>query len=68
MDRTQGMNQDFQDFALELNHRRREPANYTGADCIDCEKEIPEERRKALPGCRRCVKCQEQHELLAHWR
>ena len=28
--------------------------------CEDCEEEIPEARRKALPGVRRCVRCQEE--------
>ena len=27
--------------------------------CEDCELEIPEARRLALPGVRRCVRCQE---------
>jgi len=26
--------------------------------CEDCDKEIPEGRRKAVPGCTRCVACQ----------
>jgi phage/conjugal plasmid C-4 type zinc finger TraR family protein len=33
--------------------------------CIDCEEEIPEARRRAVPGCRRCVDCQSLHE---NWR
>ncbi|MEF2148293.1 DksA/TraR family C4-type zinc finger protein [Luteimonas sp. FXH3W] len=28
--------------------------------CEECEAEIPEGRRKALPGVRLCVACQEQ--------
>lgn len=27
--------------------------------CEDCEAEIPEARRRAMPGARRCVACQE---------
>ncbi len=27
--------------------------------CEDCDEPIPEARRKALPGVRRCVSCQE---------
>jgi phage/conjugal plasmid C-4 type zinc finger TraR family protein len=30
--------------------------------CEDCECRIPEGRRAAVPGCRRCVKCQEEYE------
>jgi len=33
------------------------PANET-TECIDCEEIIPEARRKAVPGCTRCVGCQ----------
>ena len=36
--------------------------------CENCEEEIPEARRLAVPGCKRCVKCQESLELLSHWR
>lgn len=28
--------------------------------CEDCEEEIPEARRLAVPGVRRCVRCQEE--------
>jgi phage/conjugal plasmid C-4 type zinc finger TraR family protein len=27
-------------------------------DCEDCGEAIPEKRRRAVPGCRRCVECQ----------
>ncbi len=30
--------------------------------CIECSKPIPEERRKAAPGCKRCVSCQQDIE------
>lgn len=33
--------------------------------CIDCERPIPEGRRKAKPGCTRCIDCQTMHE---NWR
>lgn len=33
------------------------------SQCIDCEEPIPAARRKAVPGCRRCVDCQAQFEL-----
>lgn len=28
--------------------------------CEECEEEIPEGRRRAVPGVRRCVRCQEE--------
>ena len=33
-------------------------------ECEDCGEEIPEGRRKALPGCTRCVQCQQELENL----
>lgn len=30
--------------------------------CAECEISIPEARRKAIPGVRLCVKCQEEHD------
>lgn len=30
--------------------------------CEDCDVEIPEGRRKAVPGVRLCVMCQEVHD------
>lgn len=33
--------------------------------CEDCGEEIPEKRREAVPGCTRCVKCQEEAERWA---
>jgi len=31
-------------------------------ECVDCGEEIPAARRKALPGCPRCVSCQQRWE------
>lgn len=30
--------------------------------CEDCEAKIPEGRRRAVPGVRRCVACQQEHD------
>jgi phage/conjugal plasmid C-4 type zinc finger TraR family protein len=30
--------------------------------CQDCGEEIPEARRKAMPGARTCVACQSNHD------
>lgn len=32
-------------------------------ECVDCEKVIPEARRKASPGCVRCIECQSDFEV-----
>lgn len=31
-------------------------------ECEDCGEPIPEARRQAVPGCTRCVRCQEKFE------
>jgi phage/conjugal plasmid C-4 type zinc finger TraR family protein len=33
-----------------------------GGICIDCDKPIPEARRRAVPGCTRCINCQTEFE------
>ena len=32
------------------------------AQCEECEAEIPEARRRAVPGVRLCVACQDAHD------
>ena len=44
--------------------RRQLPAGPSLLECEDCGAEIPEARRKALPGVRLCVKCQAKIERL----
>ncbi|WP_176317188.1 TraR/DksA C4-type zinc finger protein [Burkholderia vietnamiensis] len=36
------------------------------AFCLNeaCGEPIPEERRRAIPGCRFCIECQERRELV----
>jgi len=63
---------DEADFAQEMSDRYRNAAiavvldrAVTGeslGECQDCGIEIPEARRKAVPGCTRCVACQEISE------
>ena len=31
--------------------------------CEECDAEIPQARRKAVPGVRLCIACQEAHDL-----
>jgi phage/conjugal plasmid C-4 type zinc finger TraR family protein len=66
---------DEADLAQEVNerlladaladHQRRQPVGPGLTHCEDCDEEIPEARRQAVPGCRRCVSCQ---EILENWR
>lgn len=38
------------------------PRGESALMCADCETEIPTARRLAMPGCTRCVSCQEEYE------
>jgi len=38
------------------------PAGPSLSHCADCNAEIPEARRKAVPGVRLCVRCQEAED------
>lgn len=45
---------------MRIDRSRRilnKPANET-IECVDCGEVIPEARRKAVPGCARCIGCQ----------
>lgn len=53
----------FQSFALEQHQQHRESDNNGSIDCIECDNEIPIERRTVKPGCRRCITCQTLFEL-----
>lgn len=43
-----------------LRARSRLPQGESLSDCAECGGPIPEARRKAVPGVRLCVRCQEQ--------
>jgi len=40
--------------------RSQLPTGESLTHCAECEEPIPEARRKAVPGVRRCVDCQEE--------
>lgn len=45
---------------MRIDRSRRilnRPANET-IECVDCGEAIPKARRKAMPGCTRCIACQ----------
>lgn len=35
--------------------------------CAECEEEIPERRREAIPGCRLCATCQAEQDGKSHF-
>jgi phage/conjugal plasmid C-4 type zinc finger TraR family protein len=43
--------------------RAQLPKGASLSHCEDCESEIPEARRKAIPGVRLCVPCQEARDI-----
>jgi phage/conjugal plasmid C-4 type zinc finger TraR family protein len=42
--------------------RQRIPKGPSLSHCEECDAAIPEARRKAVPGVRLCVSCQEAHD------
>jgi phage/conjugal plasmid C-4 type zinc finger TraR family protein len=73
MDRVQAVNEWWQEECLAEHRRRKEsgvrskeqnltPHSSPLTVCEDCGEEIPEKRRRAVPGCRRCIDCQEKLE------
>ena len=48
--------------AIEDQARRSAVGGITRSHCIDCGDEIPEARRRARPGCIRCIQCAEMFE------
>jgi phage/conjugal plasmid C-4 type zinc finger TraR family protein len=63
---------DVIDRAQEIDERIREsreaarlakqPRGESYTHCLECGREIPEERRLAVPGVELCVPCQEETE------
>jgi len=61
VDRAQVVSDLFLDQTLEK--AKGPQTNGSGADfCIDCGEPIPKARRLAVPGCIRCIDCQEEFE------
>jgi len=51
------------DISRALRNRIPRAGNMAGkTHCEDCDGEIPAARRQAVPGCTRCIRCQEQFE------
>ncbi len=41
---------------------RRGPQGESLTHCADCEEEIPEARRRAVPGVKLCLDCQQERD------
>jgi phage/conjugal plasmid C-4 type zinc finger TraR family protein len=42
--------------------RARMPTGEGDGNCVECGEEIPQARRRALPGVRTCIACQEERD------
>lgn len=66
IDRASEREQQIREDALRDQARRAGLAGKTAADsalsCIECGDDIPAVRRKAVPGCTRCVCCMSAYE------
>lgn len=62
-DRAQELDAMYRNQAIEIwEQGARQQSTASNKYCEDCETEIPEERRLAVPGCRRCRTCQQKWE------
>lgn len=70
MDLVQAINEQWLEGCLAEQRRGRGVLQYAPPTiCTECGEEIPEPRRQAVPGCRRCIDCQTELERIhAHWR
>ena len=50
----------FRHTIAERIRRLTEAPPVSATYCYDCGEAIPERRRQAVPGCQRCITCQEQ--------
>lgn len=55
--------QEYEQMWRQINAERIRRLSLVGTEsaktCENCGKNIPEKRRKAVPGCTRCTTCQE---------
>jgi len=61
-DRATQLEEQQREAALAQVLHRAQNAGESALHCIDCGVDIPEARRQAVPGCQRCIDCQEDHE------
>lgn len=66
IDSAQQRDEFFRETAIQEHFNRgiRNTMNGVGTRCAVCDEEIPAARRKALPGCCKCVVCQQEWEMM----
>ena len=62
LDRAKTLSDMHTKFSIEAARRKADPGRESALECEDCGCPIPERRRQAVPGCVRCVRCQEEDE------
>lgn len=67
IDRAQAREEELRDDALDNVRRRLPSVSDSSRECRVCDEPIPEERRRAVPGCSTCIDCQRELEQAAHW-
>lgn len=62
IDRANDLAQTILTHALQRQRARTAASGPSAADCESCGEPIPDIRRQAVPGCTRCVDCQQHAE------
>lgn len=58
-----------EELARNLANATHRPAGASEFFCLSCSEEIPEKRRRALPGVSLCITCKEVSEIKsAHYK
>ncbi|WP_243612189.1 DksA/TraR family C4-type zinc finger protein [Shimia aestuarii] len=47
---------------LQRMKARKTPVGESLTHCAECEEEIPQKRREAIPGVKLCIECQEERD------
>lgn len=53
---------------LAIQKHRIDQNAVSAEHCSECEEDIPEARRVAMPGCKTCASCQDVLELMIKQR
>lgn len=52
----------IEDELKRMHALRRAPEGASLSHCAECDEPIPEPRRRALPGVKLCIECQEERD------
>ncbi len=47
---------------LQRMKAQRRPLGESATHCVECEEPIPEARRRAIPGVKLCIECQQERD------